>query len=234
MATYRRIATIVGVLFIIGTVAGVLSVLQLNPILIDPDYLRKVSENENRVITGALLVLVMGLALAMVSVVMFPIARRHNETLALGYVVFRGGLEPIAYIAMVISQLLLLPLSQEYAKAGASDVFYFQTSGNILLSAQDMISHILIIVFGLGAVMFYVLLYQSKLIPRWLSVWGLVAILLHMSTAFMLIWGLIGEESTIQNVLNLPIFVQEMVMAVWLIIKGFDPQALAFEPVKQL
>lgn len=94
----RRTAIIVGVLFIVGTVAGVLSVLVTNPILEDPEYLGNVAANGNQLVVGALLVLTMGLALAMVPVVLFPVARKHNEVLALGYVVFRGALETYANV----------------------------------------------------------------------------------------------------------------------------------------
>ena len=129
MDTNKKTARIVGVLFIIGTVAGILSIAFTEPILDDPDYLIKVSTNENQIIIGALLVLIMGLALAMVPVMMFPIFKKHNEALALGYVIFRGGLETVTYIANVISLLLLITLSQEYVKAGAPDASYFQTLG---------------------------------------------------------------------------------------------------------
>lgn len=89
--TNRKTAIIVGVLFIIGTVAGVLSVVFTGSTLSDPNYLIKVAENQNQIVTAALLVLMMALALAMVPVVIFPVLRKHNEALALGYVVFRGG-----------------------------------------------------------------------------------------------------------------------------------------------
>ncbi len=103
----RKTATIVGVLYIIGTVAGILSVIVSTPILDAPDYLIKVSGNENQILTGALLVLTMGFALAMVPVMLFPIFKKFNEALALGYVVFRGALETVAYIALVITQFFL-------------------------------------------------------------------------------------------------------------------------------
>jgi Domain of unknown function (DUF4386) len=92
MNTHRKTAIIVGTLFIIGTVAGILSVVVTTPLLDDPDYLIKVSAHANRLIIGALLVLTMGLALAVVPVALFPIARKYNEPLALSYVVFRGHL----------------------------------------------------------------------------------------------------------------------------------------------
>ena len=101
--TYRKTAGTVGVLYIIGTVAGVLSVVFTGSILGDPNYLVKVSANANQIITGALFVLIMGLALAMVPVVIFPILKKYNEVLALGYVVFRGALETVTYIALVIT-----------------------------------------------------------------------------------------------------------------------------------
>ena len=218
----RKTAIIVGVLYIIGTVAGVLSLVFAGSILNDPDYLMKVSANENQIITGALFVLMMGLALALVPVMMFPILKKHHEGLAAGYVVFRGALETFSYIAMAISWLLLISLSQEYIKAGAPDVSYYQTLGALVLRGHDSIRSILEIVFPLGALMFYAVLYQSKLIPRWISGWGLAAALLWLAAGLLGLFHLIVPMSTMQIVLSLPIGLQEMVMAVWLIVKGFN------------
>lgn len=218
----RKTAIIVGVLFIIGTVAGILSVVFSTSILDGPDFLIKVSANENQFMKAALFVLTMGLALAMVPVMLFPIFKKYNEAIALGYVVFRGALETVTYIAMVITWLFLLILSQEYVKAGAPDASYFQTLGTLLLKGNDLISTILIIVFSLGALMLYYLFYQSKLIPRWISVWGFIAIILHLVTGFLILFHLMSPFSTINTIMNLPIFLQEMVMAVWLIVKGFN------------
>ena len=121
MNTNRKIAIIVGVLYIIGTVAGILCKVLTTPILDGPDYLVKVSANENQIVLAALFLLIMGLALAMVPVMMFPILKKQNETLALGYVVFRGALETVTTIAMVISWLFLTILSQEYIAGAPED-----------------------------------------------------------------------------------------------------------------
>jgi hypothetical protein len=233
MDTNRKTAIIVGVLYIIGTVTGVLSVVFYGPVLNTPDYLIKISANENPIIIGAFLVLSMGLSLALVPVMMFPIARKHNEILAIGYVVFRGALETIGYVAMVICRLLLIPLSREFVRAGAPNASYFQTLGVLLREAHDSsIDPILAIVFCLGALMFYSLLYQSKLIPRWLSVWGLIAAILWLIVGLLAIFRLIDPMSTTRVAFAPPIFLQEMVMAVWLIAKGFNPSALASGPAK--
>ncbi|MGB2876758.1 MAG: DUF4386 domain-containing protein [Dehalococcoidales bacterium] len=226
MNSNRKTAIIVGVLYIIGTVAGVLSLVFVNPILSAPDYLLQFSANKTQVITGALFVIIMGVALVMVPVMMFPILKKQSKTLALGYVVFRA-LEAVTYIAVVISWLLLITLSQEFVKAGAPAVSYFQTSGALLLEAENWINPILDIVFILGALMFYYLLYQSKLIPRFISVWGLIAATPYLAAGLLSMFGLISPMSTTQIVMVVPLALQEMVLAVWLIVKGFNSSAIA-------
>ena len=160
----RKTAIIVGILFIIGTAAGVLSVVVTGSILDDPDYLTKIAANENQIIMGVLLVLIMGFSLAMVPVMLFPILKKYNEVLALGSVVFRGVLEAVMYIAFVINLLFLLMLSQEYVKAGAPEASHFQTLGALLLEADSYLNDILGIVFPIGALMLYYLFYQIKLV----------------------------------------------------------------------
>ena len=88
--------------------------------------------------------------------------------------------------------------------------------------------HIAVLAFGLGALMYYWVFYQSRLVPRWLSAWGLVAIASLMVSALFM-FRLIEPMSTTQVVLALPIFLQEMVLAVWLIAKGFNRAAIAPE-----
>jgi Domain of unknown function (DUF4386) len=86
----RNTARIVGVLYIIGTVSGVLSVAVTHSILGASDYLARIATHRSQMAVGALLVLTMGFALALVPVVFYPVGRRYSERLAMGYVVFRG------------------------------------------------------------------------------------------------------------------------------------------------
>jgi len=226
MNTNRKTARMIGVLFIVGTVAGILSLVFTGSILRDPNYLIKVFENQNQIVTGSIFVLTMGFSLAMMSVMLFPILKKHNEALALGAVVFRGTLEAVIYIAVAISWLLLLTVSQEYVKAGVPEASHFQTLGTLLLKASDQIGSILDIVFSLGALMIYYLFHQSKLIPRWLSVWGLIGAILYLAS------GLFAMFSVNFGALEAPLALQEMVMAVWLIVKGFTQSAIASESNK--
>jgi Domain of unknown function (DUF4386) len=224
--TNRKTATIVGVLFIIGTAAGILSAVVMGGILGAPDLLNTVASNANQVALGALIVLVMGLALAMVPAMMFPILKSRNEALAIGYVIFRGALETFTVLALAMCWLLLVVVARQYADSGAAVASQFGSLGILLVKAQDLIIAVGAIVFGLGALMFYYLLYQARLIPRWISGWGIVAAVAYLAAGLSAMFG------TPLDILMMLMLLQEMVMAVWLIVKGFNSAALASEPAK--
>ena len=220
--TDRKTAVFVGVLYILGTVAGILSLVFTRPILESSDYLTHVSTNPDQIVIGALFVLTMGLALAMIPVMMFPILKRYNESLAVGYMVFRGALEAVTYLALVIGWLSLPLISQEYSKARGADASYFQSLGDLVLKAHAQIGHVLTIIFILGALMYYYALFRAKLVPRWLSGWGLLAAVPYFVSGIVGLFALLTPMSTVQMVLVLPLALQEMVLALWLIVKGFN------------
>jgi hypothetical protein len=219
----KKLAMIVGILFIIGTASGILSVVLTGSILEEPDYLVKVFENQDRIVTGALCILVMALSLAFVPVVIYPILKRYNRTLALGYVVFRGALETLSVLFTVMAFLLLIIVSRE--NANASDPSYLKTFGTLLLDGMDYFGAVSAIIFSLGAMMLYYVFYRSRLIPRWLSGWGIVAAILY------LVAGVSRIYSTDLEFLYFVMLPQEMVMAGWLIIKGFNIPEAAMHPV---
>jgi hypothetical protein len=209
MSADRKAAAWIGVLYIIGTVGMVLSVVVTNAVLSGDAYLAQVAAEPNRVALGALLVLVAGLALAMVPVVFWPIGKRYNETLAIGYVVFRGALESIFYLVLSLLWLLLIALSKE---ADATPL-----AGLVRIVESVIWDQLIAIPFVLGALMFYFVLYQYRLVPRWLSVWALVGAVLYIVAPLGSMFGLsLGFFMG-------PLAVQEMVMAVWLIARGFSP-----------
>jgi hypothetical protein len=216
MSADRKAAVWIGVLYIIGTVVLVLSLAVTGGVLAGPAYLDQVAAQPNQVAVGALLVLLAGFALAMVPVVFWPVGKRYNETLAIGYVVFRGGIETILYIATALGWLLLIVLSTQPVAGPIAGLVR-----TIEAVAWDQL---VAIPFALGALMFYILLYQSRLVPRWLSVWGLVGAVLYLVPPIGSMFGLS------LGVLMAPLAVQEMVMATWLIAKGFNPSAIASAP----
>ena len=222
---HKAAATTAGTLYIIGTVAGILSkAVTYVPVHDADDPLAYAAKHSGAVATGALLVLVMGLSLAFVPIVLFPILRRVNEVLATGYLIIRGAVETAVYVTLAIAWLLLVPLG-ETMSAGPGTASPAGVRLGTLVIDSDGASAMLTLVFCLGAVLFYVLLYRSRIVPRWITLWGFVGIPLYAAAYLLAMYGTIDSNSSTQNLLQLPLGVQEMVLAVWLIARGFRPPA---------
>jgi hypothetical protein len=225
--THRKNAVIAGVLFIIGTVSGTISAILCNPVLNAPDYLLRISANENLITIGIILQFIMAISCAGISLALYPILKKFSEGLAIGAVGFRL-IENMLQIMLAVSMVSLLALSQEFIRAGSPSNSYFQGAGEIITAASDWMIHGAgLICFSIGAAMYYIVFYQHRLLPRWLSVWGLVGITLVIIGGVLVMLHVIPGFGAVQLVLNLPIFPQEMVFAVWLIVKGFNPSAIA-------
>jgi hypothetical protein len=231
MDLIRRTAIIVGVLFITATAAYSIGIALIDPLVDSPDYLTEIAENENQVKIGSLFVLIDAVAVVGIAVMIFPVLRRVNESLALWYVGARI-IESILFIIFVFSVLMLSTLSQDSGNAGAMDSAHLQTSGDLLIAVGgwvDVLNYTA--VFALGALFLYYLLYQSKLVPRFLSVWGFVGGVLCIVAGLSVLFG--ADSSSIGViVLYLPIAVNEMVLAIWLIAKGFNLSEAAGLPRK--
>jgi hypothetical protein len=215
-------ARLTGVLFITATVANVLGA-AVRPDLSGTEYLPEVSAQGDRVAAGALLLLIAAFACAGIAVSMYPILRKANAGLALGSVVFRT-MEAVMYVIAVVSLLSLLTLGQLLTSAGAAERTSLGVIGGLLLGLREHAALAGVFAFCLGAFLYYRAFLRSRLIPRWLSVWGIAAIIL-LTTAGVL--ALFNDDAVTSYVpLALPIFVQEMVLAVWLIAKGYSPSAV--------
>ena len=230
MNNYRKTAVIVGILFIIGTVSGILSGVVTAPIMAGSTYPLNVSASATQWIIGTLLILLMGYPLAMIPVMLYPIFKKHNEVLAFGAVLFRGVLEAVLYTASVMSMLLLLNVSEIFGKTGATGASNLQTLGTMLTASGDWIFIILSLVFCIGTLMISALFYQTRLIPRWLSGWGFIGAVLYFVANFVSMFGPLHLAPDIGSgigLLMIPLAIQEMVFAVWIIVKGFNPSAIA-------
>jgi hypothetical protein len=231
--TNRKTAIIVGVLFIIATAFLFIGEAFYKPILSSPDYLDITYPNRTVVIIGILLEFMIVLAIPLIPVFLFPVLKKHNEALALGYVVFRL-LEAVILISVAeINKLSLIGVSQEYLNQGGMDSVCFQSIGSAIQAENywgDTTGLIYNIVFIIGALILYSVFYQSKLIPRWISAWGFIAAVALLTGAMLSVFSNISPALTLLVVL--PIAVQEMVMAGWLIVKGFNPSAIDSESAK--
>lgn len=220
MGPFRKTAIVVGVLFIIATVSAILIIVALGSTLDPPDYLTNVAANENGVAMAVICELILAVSVMGIGFVIFPLLKKQNEALALGYVTFRIT-EAILIIIASISLLSLMTLSEEFV-AGSLNADYYEASGASLLALRDWAFLVGTLIFlGLGGLILNYLLYQSKLVPRWLSLWGLIG------AALVLIYGLLTLFELDPSFLAAPVAIEEMVFAVWIIVKGFDLTALA-------
>ncbi|TCZ80756.1 DUF4386 domain-containing protein [Paenibacillus albiflavus] len=213
-----RTAVIIGVLFIFGLVTGVFSVV---PVIDGTDYLVKASTDENQVLIGAFSQLLMVVAYVGIPIMLYPILSKHHKGSALGSVAF-GIIAGVFIVIGVIILLLLLTLSQEFTKVGALNGLFFETLGELLREGRDLVNHVAnTLAFVLAMFLFNYIFYQTKLVPRWLSVLGLIGSTLSIMASLLFMIRIIDLDSTYM-MLNIPIAFQQLALSIWLIIKGFN------------
>jgi hypothetical protein len=146
--------------------------------------------------------------------------------LAIGYLIVRGAVETSCYVLAAISWLILVPLA-EAMTAGPGTASPSGVRLGRLLVDSHAIGAVTALVFCLGAALFYLLLYRSGIVPRWITVWGLAAIPFYVAAYLLAMYAIIEVDSTQQTLLLIPLAVQEMVLAIWMIARGFRPATLS-------
>ena len=213
----RKAAIVIGVLYIIGTVTGVIASFIMPSFGPGTDILATIAAHRGAMVAGTLLVLAMGFSLSALAAIFYPIGKRFSEWLATGYVIFRGALERMIYVISGLLWLTLITLASAPASAAMAPI------ARAIMTSNDVIWNQLVSMpFGIGAFMFYALLHRAKLVPSWILIWGYISVALMMAANLAQLIGL-GDI----NVVMVSLLVQEMVLAGWLIVKGFDPEALA-------
>jgi hypothetical protein len=169
----RKSAIWVGVLWIMATVFPASSIVAWSALDDGEGILSNAATHKGQLITWALLNLVGAVAAAGVAFMIYPILNRVADTsvkkgLALWYVGTRIT-ESGTYLVAILATWAFLPLSRQFAAAGTPHASHFQTTGSILQATQDLALALAQSVFAIGAAMLYYLLFQSRLVPRWLS-----------------------------------------------------------------
>ena len=233
MKTYRKNAVMAGVLYFLGTVFGVLggviggevlSSFSFGKPLVGVDLLGIVFSHSSQITVGAFLILMMAISLVAMTVFLYPVFRKDSEELAMGMVLFRGALEGTFYFLSTLGFLVLVLLGNEFIATGANSAA-LQSLGNVLYQFQGRLAPVGPIFFLIGATCLYFSFYRTRLIPRWLSVWGLIGVVFYMASTLLKFFDM--NASGIGFYLEMVLAPQEMVMAVWLIVKGFNTSAVA-------
>jgi hypothetical protein len=231
MNTYRKNAVMAGILYFLGTVFGfsgaviggeVLSSITAGKPLVGVDILSLVVANSSRITVGAFFYLMMAISLVAMTVFLYPIFRKDSKELSMGMVLFRGALEGTGYLVSTLGFLALVALGNEYIVTGANSAA-LQSMGNVFYQFQDRLAPVNSIIFLIGTTCLYLSFYRTQLIPRWLSVWGLIGVVPYMAFALLHFFHM---DSGYGLYLQMVLAPQEMVMAVWLIVKGFNPSVI--------
>jgi len=232
MNTHRRAAIFVGIMFIIASVTAVLAKFVFYPpVLTSPDHLINGAAHTNQVVLGVLMELTLAVTAIGTAIGLFPVLRPYGERIALGHLCFRF-LEAIVITVGVVAVLSLLTLSQDFVAAAAPDASTYHAAGTLLLATYKWTSMLGPLFFlGVNTFMYSSLLYKSRLVPRPLAVWGLTGATLVLGAGMLVLFGA-NSLSSPTIFLILPIAVFEMVFAGWLIVKGFNPAAIAAAPAK--
>lgn len=225
--TYRRHAITAGVLFIIATAFLFVGEAFYKPALTAPDVLASAAASKSRIVFGILVEFTCVLAIPLIAVALYPVLKRVSVALAIGYVAFRL-FEAMIFASSEIDRLLILALSEAYnaapvAQTEALEMLLRAMSGGETLSGTT--GPIYNLVFVIGMLMLNWMLWQSRLVPRWISGWGMISALVLGGLVIVVLFTQVPD--TVAIVLIVPLAVQEMVLALWFIFKGFDQVALA-------
>ena len=224
--TYRTTATIVGIVYLLGFVVGLVGIGLFTSILGAPDHLSTVSANGMLLGFAAVLWLMAVIGDAAHGVLMFPVLKQHSERMAIGYLAFRI-VDAVFIAVMVLFVLIQIPLGSEYLKAAASDAPFLQSLSAVFSQAQQYAYQIGMSALGVSGLMLCYTLYRAKLLPAWLAIWGLVGyavILVGMLSAVM--------GSGLGDLSFYPGGLWEGFVGVWLIIKGFSSPKIVSQPAR--
>jgi Domain of unknown function (DUF4386) len=218
----RRIEITTGALFILATTAALTST-ALSPTLKGPGYLAGLAGHPDRLGAAALLQLIAAACSVGIAIALYPVLRTINAGLAVGSVVFRT-IEAVFYVAGVVSLLSILTIGRKLGTAPATDHATYQTLADSLVTVRDHAAVAAVFAFCLGAFMYYVVFFQSCLVPRWLSGWGMAGASAMMAGCMLALFH--DTAVTGYVILAAPIGLQEFALAFWLLVKGFTPSPI--------
>ncbi|CAI6082897.1 DUF4386 domain-containing protein [Cohnella sp. JJ-181] len=222
---HRHAAKLVGVLFILAAVTSIIGLALYQPIL-GPDFLVQGAAHGDQVIWGAIMELVLVVSAVGTATAMFPILRKYNETVALWHLCFRF-LEAIVITIGIVGILSLLTLSRGFVDGAASDPALFQAAGTSLQAVHDWTFLLGPNFFlGINTMMYSYIFYKSGLLPKFIPLLGMTGAVLIFLAACLEMFGVIEQLSAWGAILALPVFANEMTLAVWLLVKGFNAAAL--------
>ena len=221
MTSYRRIALTAGVLYLVTHVTSIAAVILYGTVLNGAEYVTSAGADA-RVFLGALCEVILGMANIGTAVTLFPIVKRQNEAVALGYVGLRT-LEAAIIAIGIVCLLAVVTLRQHFVAAESAA---YVTVGMALVAVHDWT--FLFgpnFVLGVNTVLMAYLMYASRLVPRFIGTLGLIGGPLIFISAIFELFGVYTQISPLGALTAIPVFAWELSLAIWLIVRGFNPSA---------
>ncbi len=223
MNSTRRAAIVAGVFFLVAAVAAVIALALYGPVLNDPNYIVTGSAKDTRVFWGAFFEVILAISVIGTAVTLFPIVKRQNESIALGYVAGRV-VESMVILVGVISLLSVVTLRQASAGATGANAASLVIVGRALVAIHGwtfLVGPSLAI--GVNTLLLAYLMYTSRLVPRIIPVLGLLGGPVIFAAGTAELFGLFQQVSVWGAIAAIPVTAWELSLAVWMIVKGFKP-----------
>ena len=218
----RRNEKITGAFFIAATTTAIIGVSFYNPVLKHSDILNAVNNASTQVSLGAIFELLLAISNIGTGIMLYPYLKRYSESWGLGYALFRL-LEVVFILIGVISMLTIVSLSHESVSLSGNELIALQATANTLKTIYSWAfilgPHFML---GINTLIYSSIFYQTRLVPRKLSALGIIGAVLIFAAAILELLALIPHFSAWIILLAFPIAIYEMVLAGWLIIKGFS------------
>ncbi|HPW61463.1 MAG TPA: DUF4386 domain-containing protein [Cyclobacteriaceae bacterium] len=219
---HKRNAKVTGAFFIAATVTAIIGLKLYDPILLNSDFLKTGVINSNQIVLGAIFESLLAISAVGTAIMMFPYLKRFNESWGLGYVCFRL-IEVIFILIGILSMISIVTLSQKYISPTQSDLTAFQNAANMLKTIHDWTfvfgPHFML---GINTFIYSTIFYKSNLVPKKLSILGITGAVMIFIGAMLELFGIISPFGSEIIVIALPIAFYEMILAGWLIAKGFN------------
>ena len=220
----RKNEKITGVFFIAATAAAIIGAQLYAPVLQQTDILSAAGQAPRQIALGALFELILAFSAVGTGIMLYPHLKQYSESWGLGYALFRS-LEVVFILLGVISMLSIVKLGQESVNVSGHELLSLQATGNLLKTiygwAFILGPHFML---GINTFIYSSIFYQTRLLPRRLSLFGMLGAALIFIAAILELLGFIPHFSVQLLFFALPVAVFEMVLAAWLIIKGFSKE----------
>lgn len=215
MKTRKCYPKTAGVLFLLAFI-GAFSASILSRLNVSTNLALDFAQNKDSVLQASIGLMVMGFACAGIPVALYPILKEKYPASAIGSVVFRG-MEGVLHLLIPICYILMSEVAQKLSAAEAEPIL------QVMLESIRTYVFVAAIAWSVGAMFYYYPLFKTKMVPHVIAVWGLVAMPLALIGAILIFFRRMDSSAPLALVLNMPIALQEITFAIWLMIKGVKP-----------